>query len=134
MLVERDELIGELAAAMDDALDGRGRLFFIGGEAGVGKSTLVRALADLMKDRCTIRVGGADNVTTAEALAPFQEAVPEILPRLAAGGTVSGCSVRSARLSSQSRACWCSRTCIGRMRRPSTRCDSSAGGSRAPRS
>jgi DNA-binding CsgD family transcriptional regulator len=86
MLIERDALLGELVAETDDALTGRGGLVFIGGEAGVGKSTLVRALAAAVADRAAVRVGGVDNVTTADALAAFQDAVPEIAPLLAAGG------------------------------------------------
>ena len=55
MLVERDTLLGELVAGVDDALAGRGRLVFVGGESGVGKSTLVRALV-----RQVGLVGGRD--------------------------------------------------------------------------
>ena len=86
MLVERDHLLSELVVALDAALTGRGRLVFIGGEAGVGKSALVRALIDAARGRGVVRVGGVDNVTTADALAAFQDAVPEIAPQLAAGG------------------------------------------------
>jgi DNA-binding CsgD family transcriptional regulator/tetratricopeptide (TPR) repeat protein len=86
MLVERDGLLNGLVAATLDALTGRGELVFVGGEAGVGKSSLVRALADLVAERCGVRVGGADNLTTAEAMGPFRDAVPEIRPAIAAGG------------------------------------------------
>ncbi|HEV7741780.1 MAG TPA: AAA family ATPase [Pseudolysinimonas sp.] len=86
MLVERDALLGELVAALGDALTGRGALVFLGGEAGVGKSALVRALADAAAGRGSVRLGGVDNVTTADALAAFQDAVPEIAPQLSAGG------------------------------------------------
>ncbi|WP_345800779.1 AAA family ATPase [Microbacterium sp. AZCO] len=86
MLVEREGQLASLTDATDDALAGRGRLVFLGGEAGVGKSALVRALAASVRDRCVVRAGGADNVTTAEALAAFREAVPEIVERLDEGG------------------------------------------------
>lgn len=86
MLVEREDLLAEFAIALDDALAGHGRLVFLGGEAGVGKSALVRALAESTADRGTVRIGGADNITTADALAPLEDAVPEIAPRIAAGG------------------------------------------------
>ncbi|MDL9979057.1 ATP-binding protein [Microbacterium sp. ASV49] len=79
MLVERERLLGDLVAETDDAARiGRGRLVFLGGEAGVGKTALVRALADAVRDRMPVRVGRADNVTTAGALAPFSEALPTI--------------------------------------------------------
>jgi DNA-binding CsgD family transcriptional regulator/predicted ATPase len=78
MLVERESLLGELTADVGGALAGRGRLVFLGGEAGVGKSALVRALAHDVAARCAVRVGRVDNVTTAAALAAFTEAMPEI--------------------------------------------------------
>jgi DNA-binding CsgD family transcriptional regulator/tetratricopeptide (TPR) repeat protein len=86
MLVERDSLLAELVAALDEALEGTGRVVFVGGEAGVGKTTLVRELAASARSRCAVRIGGADNVTTADALAAFQDAVPEIGEKLATGG------------------------------------------------
>ncbi|WP_457100910.1 ATP-binding protein [Microbacterium sp. P5_E9] len=86
MLVERESLLGELAVALDTALGGRGRLVFLGGEAGVGKSALVRAFGESVVAPAKVRVGGVDNLTTADALAAFQDAVPEIVPRLEAGG------------------------------------------------
>ncbi len=84
MLVERDVILGELIAGLDVALTGHGRLVFVGGEAGVGKSALVGALAVAVAGRCAVRVGVVDNVTTSDALGPIQDAVPEIVPLLAA--------------------------------------------------
>ncbi|MET0726050.1 MAG: AAA family ATPase [Leifsonia sp.] len=86
MLVERDALLGELVALVDDALTGRGALIFVGGEAGVGKSALVRALASASADRVRVRVGGVDNVTTADALSAFRDAIPELEPVLGESG------------------------------------------------
>lgn len=85
MLVERESLLAELVADVDDALAGHGRVVLLGGEAGVGKTSLVRAVADTVRPRCTVRMGGVDNVTTADALAAFQDAVPEIAGLLASG-------------------------------------------------
>lgn len=85
MLVEREDLLDDLAAALDGALTGEGGLVFVGGEAGVGKSTLVRTLAESVAGRCSVRMGGVDNLTTADALAAFRDAFPELLDRIAAG-------------------------------------------------
>jgi DNA-binding CsgD family transcriptional regulator/tetratricopeptide (TPR) repeat protein len=86
MLVEREDLLGELVAGFDDALTGQGGLVFVGGEAGVGKSALVRALAAEVRPRAIVRFGGVDNVTTADAMGAFQDAVPDLVPILSAGG------------------------------------------------
>jgi AAA ATPase domain len=43
-LLERDAELGALRAAVGDARGGRGSVVLIGGEAGIGKTSLVRAL------------------------------------------------------------------------------------------
>ena len=86
VLVERDALLAELVTDLDDALAGSGHVVFLGGEAGVGKTALVRALARIARPRCGVRIGGADNITTPGALGAFQDAIPEIGPSVAAGG------------------------------------------------
>jgi DNA-binding CsgD family transcriptional regulator/tetratricopeptide (TPR) repeat protein len=53
-------------------------LVFVGGEAGVGKTTLAAALASHAADRLHVRRGACDNITTAAALGPVGEAVPEL--------------------------------------------------------
>lgn len=78
VLIERERLLGELVALSGDALAGSGRLVFVGGEAGVGKTALTRAFAETLGEPWTRRVGTVDNVTTADALAAFREAVPEL--------------------------------------------------------
>ena len=45
-LLERDDALGVLGAFAGEAAAGRGRLVFVGGEAGVGKTALLRRFAD----------------------------------------------------------------------------------------
>ena len=45
MLIERSSALASLEGLLSEALDGSGRLVFLGGEAGVGKTTLAAALA-----------------------------------------------------------------------------------------
>ena len=78
VLIEREYLLASLTALVDDAAAGRGRLVFLGGEAGVGKSALATALADAASDRLAVRRGASDNITTASALGPLADAVPEL--------------------------------------------------------
>src|SRR3954471_478144 len=64
-LLEREELLAQLAAAP------AGRLVFLGGEAGVGKTSLVRAFA-ARSDRRVLQ-GACENLTTPTPLGPFVE-------------------------------------------------------------
>jgi len=77
VLIERAGFLASLEGLLGEALDGSGRLMFLGGEAGVGKTTLAAALADAAT--VAVRRGSCDNVTTAEALGPILDALPELI-------------------------------------------------------
>src|SRR5262249_33031295 len=51
IFVGRERELAELKAGIGDALEGRGRLFLIAGEPGIGKSRLTDELAELARDR-----------------------------------------------------------------------------------
>jgi tetratricopeptide (TPR) repeat protein len=78
VLVEREDALTTLTSLVGQAAGGTGALVFLGGEAGVGKTSLSAALTDAVGDRLTVRCGGCDNVTTAAALGPLVDAVPEL--------------------------------------------------------
>lgn len=80
MLVERDAVLAELLALAAEGFGGHGRLVFLGGEAGVGKSALIAELAARLAGTAVIRRGAVDNLTTAEPLAALLEALPELEP------------------------------------------------------
>jgi DNA-binding SARP family transcriptional activator len=50
IFVGREQELAELTAGLEDALVGRGRLFLVGGEGGVGKTRLADELASRAKD------------------------------------------------------------------------------------
>src|SRR5437763_8383984 len=77
VLVERADFLASLRELLAEALGGEGRLVFLGGEAGVGKTTLAAALASDVAEPA-VRRGSCDNVTTAEALGPILDALPEL--------------------------------------------------------
>lgn len=62
-LLEREELLAQLEGLLDDG----GRLVFVGGEAGVGKTALVRAFAEGRR----ARLGWCENLAAPAPLAPF---------------------------------------------------------------
>ncbi len=78
MLLERDDVLHRLDRLLDDALASHGRLVLLGGEAGVGKSTVVRALAESAARRVVVRVGRCDNVAAPAALGALVDADPGI--------------------------------------------------------
>src|SRR5215472_7954637 len=77
VLVEREDFLVSLERLLGEALDGSGRLVFLGGEAGVGKTALATALAETAGGPA-VRRGSCDNVTTVEALGPILDAFPEL--------------------------------------------------------
>ncbi len=78
VLLERQAHLDRLQALVDAAVEGRGRLVFVGGQAGVGKSSLVAELVSTSGGRVDVRRGTADSLTTPAALGPWLEAVPEL--------------------------------------------------------
>jgi predicted ATPase len=77
VLVERESFLASLERLLGEALDGSGRLVFLGGEADVGKTALAAALAEAAGGTA-VRRGSCDNITTAEALGPILDALPEL--------------------------------------------------------
>ena len=78
MLVERDPLVDALRSVASGALRGDGRLVFVGGGAGIGKTTVLAEFVRRMPEELAVRRGGCDNDTTPAALGPLLEAMPEI--------------------------------------------------------
>ncbi|HEX2306976.1 MAG TPA: AAA family ATPase [Jatrophihabitantaceae bacterium] len=89
MLVERDDVLAALRELADDAATGAGRLVFVGGEAGVGKTTLAGALTVEAPAGTAVRQGACDSLSTAEALGPLLDAAPEIADALGDESTLS---------------------------------------------
>ena len=78
VLVERDAPLLTLSDLLAKTAAGRGTVVLISGEAGVGKSALARAAVTQAGDRLAVRRGACDDLTTAAALGPVLEAVPEL--------------------------------------------------------
>ena len=72
-LLERNDALARLRRALTDSASGSGRLLLVAGEAGVGKTSLVRAFcAELARDVRVLR-GGCDALFTPRPLGPFLE-------------------------------------------------------------
>jgi len=82
-LLEREELLAQLELARAAG----GRLLFVGGEAGVGKTALVRAFAAGVEGR--VLLGSCENLTTPTPLGPFLDVgVAPGEPRAVAGAVL----------------------------------------------
>jgi len=72
-LLEREAPLETLDGAVRDAAAGRGSLVLVGGEAGIGKTSLVRALRDRVADDVAFLVGACEPLSVPAPLAPLRE-------------------------------------------------------------
>ena len=78
VLLERSPALGSAAEYLEAAATGHGRLVFVGGEAGVGKTTLVeRVIADAGSAVHVAR-GACDGSSTPAPLGPLREMLPTL--------------------------------------------------------
>jgi DNA-binding CsgD family transcriptional regulator/tetratricopeptide (TPR) repeat protein len=71
ILLERDEQLATLFEALNDAHLGQGRVVLVAGEAGAGKTSLVRAFGHAVRDRARVLAGACDALSTPRPLGPF---------------------------------------------------------------
>ncbi|HEY1317465.1 MAG TPA: AAA family ATPase, partial [Gaiella sp.] len=70
-LLERDDVLAQLLEAYARAASGNGRLVLVAGEAGIGKTALVRRFCDELEASATALRGGCDPLLTPRPLGPF---------------------------------------------------------------
>ena len=74
-LLERTDELDALAGAVRVAGRRRGSVLLVSGEAGIGKTSLVRAFTEQMAGQARLLVGGCDDLVTARPLGPLRDAV-----------------------------------------------------------
>jgi len=72
-LLERDAELRQLQAVLSQAGRGLGSVVLVYGEAGIGKTSLVRAFAQEARDRARVLVGVCDDLVTPRTLGPFRD-------------------------------------------------------------
>lgn len=77
-LLGRDLLLARIETALDDSLRGRGGLLLLAGEAGVGKTRLLDALADAARARGARVARGSSREAGGPAFAPWIEALESL--------------------------------------------------------
>jgi DNA-binding CsgD family transcriptional regulator len=72
-VLERDGLLAQLRAQWSSACAGPGRLVFVEGEAGIGKTTLLRAFAQSLQGEAAVYWGSCEALLTPRPLGPLDD-------------------------------------------------------------
>jgi DNA-binding CsgD family transcriptional regulator/tetratricopeptide (TPR) repeat protein len=81
-LLERDEQLNTLHQLLDDVSSGNGHLALIAGEAGVGKTSLVRTFGDRIAGNVPVFRGFCDPLETPRPLGPLLDLAPQLSSEL----------------------------------------------------
>ena len=73
MLLERDQELGLMADLLADVESSGGKVVLIRGEAGIGKSALVRHFVEIQGDDAFVLFGSCDDLLTPQPLGAFWE-------------------------------------------------------------
>ncbi|MGB8362213.1 MAG: AAA family ATPase, partial [Acidimicrobiia bacterium] len=73
MLLEREDLIAALERHLGEAVHGEGSLVLIAGEAGAGKTSLIRDFVASLDDSTLVIEGACDPLTTPRPLSPLYD-------------------------------------------------------------
>ncbi len=77
MLLERDKELGLLADLLAGVGSSGGKVVLVRGEAGIGKSTLVREFVEAHADKAHVLFGFCDDLLTPQPLGPFWDVARE---------------------------------------------------------
>jgi DNA-binding CsgD family transcriptional regulator/tetratricopeptide (TPR) repeat protein len=72
-LLEREAELASLAGAVDAAANGVGSVVLISGEAGIGKTSLMREVVQRAQGRARVLVGACDDLLIPRTLGPFRD-------------------------------------------------------------
>ena len=127
-LTEREHEMSALSSRADDARAGRGGAVLVCGESGAGKTSFVETFVEHWVAGERVLWGACDPLTTPRPLGPCT-----IWPTSSRPRRVRCCATAISRTRSSppcstnccsDQPCWCSTTCTGPTRRPSTCCGS----------
>ena len=93
VLLERDDQLDTLRSLRMQAASGRGAMVFVGGEAGIGKSALVRRFCERSAGSAMVLVGGCDAMQTPRPLGPLQDMAANLGPAFTQRGVGAGSPV-----------------------------------------
>jgi predicted ATPase len=76
-LFERAEQLDQLQSLLNDAVDGKGHVVTLSGEAGAGKSALANEFSCRVTNGTLVFTGACENFGTAEPLGPLRDLARE---------------------------------------------------------
>lgn len=77
-LLEREAHLSALGGYLDDAAAGSGRLVFVAGEAGAGKTAVVQQFCQSLDAKAVVMVGQCDPLAAPRPLGPLVDIAPEL--------------------------------------------------------
>src|SRR5215213_5553820 len=77
-LIERADVLALLQTQFNAVQEGDGHCIFVSGEAGIGKTALVKAFCKQQQSACTIYQGACDALFTPRPLAPLYDIVMQV--------------------------------------------------------
>src|SRR5678815_1066017 len=72
-LIERDSFLAAMQSQFEHVSNGEGRCVFISGEAGIGKTSLIKTFCNEVKNKGNIYQGICDALFTPRPLAPLYD-------------------------------------------------------------
>lgn len=96
MLIEREQSLQRLQELARQAAAGQGAITLVSGEAGIGKSCLLKEFTSGLGAGYQVLQGGCEDLYTPRALGPWRDMAPQLGPELAA--LLDGTAAGSARL------------------------------------
>src|SRR5690349_18767121 len=77
-LLERRPFLESLRGFLDEAAAGQGRMVFVSGEAGIGKTSLVRRFCEEASERARVAIASFDALSTPGPLGPLIHVAPAL--------------------------------------------------------
>src|SRR6478752_10637863 len=78
VLIEREGFLALLQTQLKNIEEGEGHCVFVSGEAGIGKTALVKAFCKQQQEDCTIYQGACDALFTPRPLAPLYDIIWQV--------------------------------------------------------